>query len=241
MRSTAGVFEAMVTYGSACWADTALGVQMNRKNLLRAQRTALLTVCHKGIHDDVRTGAPSNSWGAADRPTGNSTIYYSRLEGVGKLRAEREARAQSMERWQHSWDTGTTGRWTYQIWPDVKERVSERWFRTNHYVTQFASGHGNFRQKLHSFALAFSPVCPLCEVDDTLQHALLVCDVTAEAREALEGDLLAAGLTLTVENIFRTAEGNAIFRQYARQFGQIREDYDRELLRQLEAAGLVGA
>lgn len=39
-----GVFEAMVTYGSACLADTALGVQMNRKNLLRAQRAALLTV-----------------------------------------------------------------------------------------------------------------------------------------------------------------------------------------------------
>lgn len=44
MRSTGGVFEAKVTYGSACLADTALGVQMNRKNLLRAQRAALLTV-----------------------------------------------------------------------------------------------------------------------------------------------------------------------------------------------------
>lgn len=236
-----GVFEAIMTYGSASWAETALGVQRNQMQLLRAQRTSLLIVTKayrttSAMALPVIAGVLPIDLLATER----ATIYNRRLEGVGELRASREARERSLERWQHRWETCNMGRWTYEIWPDVKERMEVHWFRTNHYVTQFASGHGNFRQKLHSFGLSLSPACPLCGVDDTLQHALLVCDVTEEARHALRGDLLAAGLDLTVETVFRTAEGHDVFRRYARLLGQIREDYERELLWQLAEVGLHG-
>ena len=48
---------------------------------------------------------------------------------------------------------------TYSIFPDVEERLGYKCVSTNHYVTQFLTGHGDFAKKLVKFGIRRTAIC----------------------------------------------------------------------------------
>ncbi|XP_052901358.1 uncharacterized protein LOC128307518 [Anopheles moucheti] len=95
-------------------------------------------------------------------------------------------RAASMEKWQNTWSSATSGRWTFSLIPDVTSWLGRKHGDVNFYVTQFLSGHGCFRSYLHRFRHASLPRCSACvDVDETAEHVLFHCPRFAEERQQL--------------------------------------------------------
>jgi len=102
----------------------------------------------------------------------DSECYQRRdTRGVRKL-----VRAESMVKWQQEWNTAVNGRWTYRLIPDLSIWMKRKHGEVNFYLTQFLSGHGCFRQYLHRFGHAVTPVCPECgDVEETPEHVVFEC------------------------------------------------------------------
>lgn len=65
------------------------------------------------------------------------------------------------------------------------DRIKKKWFRPNHYVSQFVGGHGDFRAKLQSLGLSQDDACE-CGQRDTPDHVLYECEQFKEEKERLE-------------------------------------------------------
>jgi ribonuclease HI len=78
--------------------------------------------------------------------------------------------------WQQRWTESETGRITYQYFPTISSRVALKFFTTNHTLTQFLTGHGDFRQYLHRFKKVGDPHCN-CDPEavDTPHHRIVDC------------------------------------------------------------------
>lgn len=107
-------------------------------------------------------------------------------------RAVKEAgmnpRESKRHRREELWTSGRGGvrrpqkeRETFEYVPDVqlRKRVKEE---TDHYTTQFVSGHGNFKAKLWGFNLVSSDRCVYCGVPELAQHVLMECKFFEEER-----------------------------------------------------------
>ena len=82
----------------------------------------------------------------------------------------------TMERWQAEWDASEKGRWTYKLIPNISTWVNRRHGEVNFILTQFLSGHGCFREYLHRFGNAESPLCPTCgQAVETVEHVVFIC------------------------------------------------------------------
>lgn len=85
--------------------------------------------------------------------------------------------------WQR-WDQSSKGRKTYGIFPNVEERLPYKWMSTNHYVTQFLTGHGDFADKLAKLGIRRSATCACGEEQETAEHVLLHCRMFKEERNS---------------------------------------------------------
>ena len=45
-------------------------------------------------------------------------------------------------RWQREWDEAVTGRQTHLVWPNIESRLKHNWTRTDFFLTQYWTGHG---------------------------------------------------------------------------------------------------
>ncbi|CAI6376635.1 unnamed protein product [Macrosiphum euphorbiae] len=64
----------------------------------------------------------------------------------------------------------------------------------DHWTTQFLTGHGDFRAKLHSFTLAPDPICECDRMPETAKHVLMYCPRTLDARKKLRRVLRQEGV-----------------------------------------------
>lgn len=78
----------------------------------------------------------------------------------------RQKGEETLDKWQRRWQESTTGRETFEYVPDVRLRKRVKW-ETDHYTTQFVSGHGNFKAKLRGFNLVDSDRCVNYGVPET--------------------------------------------------------------------------
>lgn len=110
-----------------------------------------------------------------------------RVEGVSKSFVRKWKREWEMREWQSLWDNGTTGRWTYGIWP----RVDVNGCDTSWELTQVATGHGDFRGYLRRFGLlnGANEVCDCGMEEESAEHVVLRCELPrrARARRRMEG------------------------------------------------------
>ncbi|KAL7294950.1 hypothetical protein TKK_0011661 [Trichogramma kaykai] len=106
-----------------------------------------------------------------------------RAEMAAELNAVED---EAIAEWNNKWQTTTKGAVTKLFFPTVQSRLGLKNLRLNHYTTQFMTGHGNFRAKLHGFGLKESGDCP-CGMEDTATHELFVCESFSEEREDLIG------------------------------------------------------
>lgn len=91
--------------------------------------------------------------------------------------AKHSTRSDSLEEWQHSYDSATTGATTKLFFKNIvlAYRVLAK-FRINNYITQILTGHGGFNYYLHRFKLKESALCTCGEdIPQTVQHLLVEC------------------------------------------------------------------
>jgi len=70
----------------------------------------------------------------------------------------------------------------------------------DHWTTQFLTGHGDFRAKLHSFTLVPDPICECDRNPETVEHVLRYCPRTKVARTKLRKALRREGVGWPPEN-----------------------------------------
>lgn len=98
--------------------------------------------------------------------------HFVEIQGVqwakGKI-VIRMMKTESMSKWQQEWNTVENGMWTHNsTWVNRKLGV------VNFRLMQLLSRHGCFRQYLHPFGNAKSPLCPECEnVEETWSSTTL--------------------------------------------------------------------
>lgn len=175
-----------VSYAISVWGHT-VSTRTSILSLAKLQRRALL-----GITTAYRTASTEALQVIAGIPPLDLELaFISRSHRAKTLNPPQRdlelslAKRDLMEAWQERWSSSSKGRHTYKWFPSVATRLDTPiWL--SHPITQFLSGHGNFRAKLYQFTLADSPLCSLCQVDDTPEHQLYVCTRLHSPRAYLE-------------------------------------------------------
>lgn len=96
-------------------------------------------------------------------------------------------RDRAMQAWQSDWETGETGRWTFEFFPTIALRLRARHFSISHHLTQYLTNHGDFMAYLHRFHHRDSNKCTCSDQtrEDTARHRLLECPRLQPLRDQL--------------------------------------------------------
>lgn len=90
-----------------------------------------------------------------------------------------------LKTWQVRWDATQKGMWTYQCFPNIRQRLSLP-IALGHEVSQLLTGHGNFNDKLAALGLRPSPICACGTGDEDVRHVIFDCPIHAPHRAKLE-------------------------------------------------------
>nr|CAD7410861.1 unnamed protein product [Timema cristinae] len=108
-----------------------------------------------------------------------------------------------------------------------EERMKCDWVVTNHYSTQFFTGHENFNAKLHGFGLKENPECEACGAHEDAGHVLLTCERFEKEKRILR---LEAGEPFSRTTMVRDSRSCACFLRYATAVGKTKERNDRGIV-----------
>jgi hypothetical protein len=75
------------------------------------------------------------------------------------------------------WQSSTNGLITKQYLPSVRERQKISHLDLNFKLTQFLTGHGNFKTYLHRFKLSETNTCDCESAPENIFHILFECDM----------------------------------------------------------------
>lgn len=78
------------------------------------------------------------------------------------------------ERWGEEWISATKGLSTKQYFPTVENRLKNKWYKPNHFTSQFITGHGNFAASLFKRKIMDSNMCECGEIEDDI-HVAFQC------------------------------------------------------------------
>lgn len=177
------VFIPRLSYAVSFW-ETALLTGKAIKRLGSKQRRALLSVT--GAYKSTSTEALQVAAGCLPLDLELRLQSVKEKVRLGKANFEniQEKHEELLQIWQERWDRSDKGRWTYEWFPNVKERY---WtpIELDHFSTQFITGHGDFNGKLHGFKLKASPLCS-CGDLETARHVLFSCPRTEKPRTILK-------------------------------------------------------
>lgn len=189
-RLLASVATSILRYGAAAW-NGGLRTSRNLDLLSRSYRLMSMRVCSafRTISSDA-VNVIAGMIPISILLTEDTECYTRR--SVGETRST--LRVVSMLKWQREWDAAVKGRWTHRLIPCIRTWMDRGHGEVNFFLTQFLSGHGYFKQYLHRFGFAESPLCPECaDTLETPEHVLLACPrfdmVREEMQEACGGNL----------------------------------------------------
>ena len=123
----------------------------------------------------------------------------------------------------------TKGRETFEYVPDVRVRKRVKW-ETDHYTTQFVSGHGNFKAKLRGFNLVENDRCDHCGELETAEHVLMICPYYEEERTQFREMLAEKGLHWEKPCFVSSREVAAKFGGMCRRIGKKKHDFENDRL-----------
>lgn len=194
-RLLASVSTSIIRYAAPAWS-AALKTGRNRAQLNRTFRlmamrvaSAYRTISSHAVH--VIAGMIPICLLLEE----DSECYRDRATGRGRNRA----RANTLSKWQQQWNNAEKGRWTYRLIPNVSIWTTRAHGEINFQLTQFLSGHGCFKQYLHRFGHARSPLCPECrDIEETPEHVVFTCPRFAQQRSEMTAIV---GDDVNVENI----------------------------------------
>lgn len=169
------VYVPIVCYGAPVWQHRADNAHVKRTlrssqgSVLRSKIGAYRTLSFMAA--TVLNGAPPIELVIKER----AQIQSLKQGRIATTRSEIE-RATN-DSWQNEWDTAITGRYTYEILPNIR-RYKELQFNINHVSTQYLTGHGCFGSYLHRFGKRPAPFCTFCgpaNVEETPHHLFFDC------------------------------------------------------------------
>lgn len=222
-----GALEPMVLYGCEMWGQRMKG-RGERSKLMSLQRKLLLgvtkgysTISHEAVR--VIAGIIPLDLMVEERLDRRAD----KVAGMDKRESKRRRREETLDKWQRRWQASTKGRETFEYVPDVRQRKRVKW-ETDHYTTQFVSGHGNFKAKLRGFNLVESDRCDHCGEPETAQHVLMECPFYEEERAELREFILSQQWTWEKKNFVRSREVAARFSRTCRRIGAKKHDFEND-------------
>ena len=123
-------------------------------------------------------------------------------------------RDDTLEEWNRRWVITPKGSTLRKYFPTVRSRLEARWIVPDYWISQFLTGHGGFRAKLHCHGMDIDPLCPSCGVPETAEHIIVDCTAFEELRAKL---LRETGLYILTENDFPqlvTAENYPYYKDF---------------------------
>lgn len=195
-RVLSSVAESIALHASPVWAPAALQLKKNRDMLEKTQRISTIRITRA-----YRTTSTQALFVLARTPPWpllaelRSELYRRYNDEQSDDSDEdnpnrEELEAETLAKWQTSWNQSTKGRWTYACIPDIKIWIERRFGDLTYYTTQMLTNHGNFQQYLFRMKKTISPICTLCgsgEEDDA-HHTLLACQALQQPRGQLGAD-----------------------------------------------------
>ena len=184
------IFETIVDYCSLTYTKYISQGQMNR--IIKLQRFLLLGVT--SAYHTVSYLAVNVIAGILPidiKIEARTEIKKERFRPGTKLNTTQKSTTRSKEiyenclsKWQNRYDNGDTGRYTYSLLPNIKDRLEMKYFTTDYLFTQFLTAHGAFADYLVRFKKVNSDMCRdcLCENDGAL-HKIFMCDSFCEKRK----------------------------------------------------------
>lgn len=225
-----------ICYGSPVWADRAT-IGAVRRKLLQSQRLALIFLCK--AYRTVSTEALPVLAGVLPvdlEVQRRAAMYYSTRENMDKsfltsrelsrinrlFKPESEICNELLNEWQTRWDNSIKGRHLYQYFPSIRDRLSKTWLEIDHCVSQFLTGHGNFKCKLFSFKLVESPACPCsvlgCEYDQTAHHILWECGLWQNERTIMLDSMQITSGVVYYMDLVETRTNFRAFRRFCHTY-----------------------
>lgn len=183
-----GVVQSVLLYAAPVWKDVIEKAKY-RNMLIAVQRRALIRVVSgyrtiSAVATQVIAGIPPINLLVEER-----FRLHLRDDSKNK-RAREEERAKTLEIWQEQWRQQVgKGDWTKLIIKDVKKWVKCEHRKTNYYLTQFLSGHGNFAKYLQRMNIRPSGECRHCRENETPEHVVFRCPRWENKRRALIIDI----------------------------------------------------
>ncbi|KYB24913.1 hypothetical protein TcasGA2_TC034914, partial [Tribolium castaneum] len=182
-RMLSSVAHSAMLYGAPIWHN-AMTIESYKKILFSLQRRLAIRIAsaYRTAPTDaimVISGIPPVHLQATER----KDIFY------GMSRSD--ARDKLINKWQREW----TGRkcWTSKLIPDLRVWLQRDHGTLNYYLTQFLTGHGNFRSYLSGIQRCPDDECIYCGKRDSAEH-ILYCPRWKDFRDDV-------GVHLSRENI----------------------------------------
>nr|CAD7569700.1 unnamed protein product [Timema californicum] len=187
---------SIVSYGACIWAHRLTNV-LPAKAIQGLQRNILLRLT--GAYRTVATDALSVALGVwpLDLLIKKKAVAYwlkkSNLEKVRLLTTpdvttSGEAEIALLEEWQRRWERSETGRRTYQLFPNVVERLENKHLQPSRGLVHFITGKGPYPASLRKLGLIESGNCQ-CGEEGTPEHVVLECVLTLEARRNYQREI----------------------------------------------------
>lgn len=222
-----GALEPMVLYGCEMWGQRMKG-RGEKSKLMSLQRKLLLGVV-KGYstmsHEAVRViaGVIPLDLMIEERLLRRAD----KEDGIERKASKKRRREETLDKWQRRWETSTKGRETFEFVPDVRLRKKVKW-ETDHYTTQFVSGHGNFKAKLRGFNLVNDDRCDHCGEPETSTHVLMECAYYEEERTEMREFCEEKHWTWEKINFVRTREAAVKFSRMCRKIGVKKRAFEND-------------
>lgn len=229
-----GVFLGIILYAIGAWNDMIKA--NNKRRLLRIQRAVLIKVTK--AYRTISYGAVQVIAGIwpIDLEIEKRKIKYKirtgqnvMFEGKTWERGDEEEEMlefvdrKLIEKWDERWRTDPKGRVTAEFFPRASDRLQADWIKLDHWVVQFLSGHGDFKEKLHSFALTERPECECGERDD-VWHVLESCEIFKEEREKMRRGMGREEGMIHRWEYVGSAENYKHFKEFAREVLKRRQE-----------------
>ncbi|XP_046677498.1 uncharacterized protein LOC124365550 [Homalodisca vitripennis] len=114
-------------------------------------------------------------------------LYDAKRNGDNSKEARRRIKAETLQEWQDRWTSGETGRWTARLIPDINVWLSRKHGKTDFFLTQYLTGHGQFNDYLFRMRLHDKPTCKYCldKIDDA-EHTFFECARWKDYRSSAE-------------------------------------------------------
>lgn len=122
--------------------------------------------------------------------------------------------------WQTRWSIETKGKQTKTFFNNINDRLARSWLKPDSYTSQFMTGHGNFKAKLHELGLTGDAAC-LCGVPESAEHVLKKCGRYTEERKELLLELEERGHEGWPEGNAALVQDNVIFGKFKKCCGEI--------------------